>query len=376
VAEWFEPQIILGSSYAFVRDPNARIPVRLDGDTAGGFRAPSTISNSRRRELSATVTPARLFSGLIGDSSVVTRLMRRIQPLSVTVGRDRRSTFDRPPFDAPFGYQLGLGSLDDFRFRNGLAATAAGETKSLVAGGALSLPLGLVFRANYNDQRSQTFSRRLGTNEQAQVNQRNREWPSLGASWSINMRGVLGGVVTLINANGRLARTLAESRHTGLTEGEESVSETRGHSIQPSMTVTWIGGLVTTFTINRNTSEQLTSGNLTQRVQQDVGGVASFDFRPPSSIVRLPNDIRTTLSYNRSSTDICLVRAGSGECTPVANSRRTALDIRMDTGFSSQLRGGLSFSYVVTEQRHTSQELAQVIFTFFAEIFFVTGQLR
>jgi hypothetical protein len=192
----------------------------------------------------------------------------------------------------------------------------------------------------------------------------------------MNLRNVLGGVVSIVNANGRLARTLSVSRHAGLAEGEESVSETRGRTVAPNVTVTWIGGLVTTFQLSKNTSEQFTSGNLTRRDQQDVGGNASFDFRPPSSIVRLPNDIRTTLSYNRSSTDICLVRAGAVECTPVANSRRSALDIRMDTGFSSQVRGGLSFSYVVTEQRHTSQELAQVIFTFFAEIFFVTGQLR
>jgi hypothetical protein len=60
----------------------------------------------------------------------------------------------------------------------------------------------------------------------------------------------------------------------------------------------------------------------------------------------------------------------------VANTRRSALDIRMDTGFSSQLRGGLSFNYVVTEQRHLSSELAQMIFTVFAEIFFVSGQIR
>jgi hypothetical protein len=255
-------------------------------------------------------------------------------------------------------------------------ATAAAENRSVIAGGGLALPLGLTVRANYNDQRGVTWSRRLGTAEQAQVTQRNREWPSLGASWSLNLSKVLGGVVSIINANGRLVRTRTETRQAGLVPGEESVTETRGRALAPSVTITWIGGVVTAFQLSRSTSEQFTSGNVTRREQADAGGNVSFDFRPPRSLVRLPNEIRTTLSYNRSGTDICLIRAGATECTPVANSRRSALDIRMDTGFSSQVRGGLSFSYVVTEQRHTSQELAQVIFTVFAEIFFVTGQIR
>ncbi|HET7039874.1 MAG TPA: hypothetical protein VFH97_08290, partial [Gemmatimonadales bacterium] len=144
----------------------------------------------------------------------------------------------------------------------------------------------------------------------------------------------------------------------------------------PSLTVTWVGGIVTTVQLGNITSEQVTSGNVTRREQRDVGATANFAFRPPRSLVRLPNDIRSTLSYNRSSTDICLVRAETVECAPVSNTRRSALDIRMDTGFSSQLRAGLSFNYVVTEQRHLSSELAQVIFTVFAEIFFVSGQIR
>jgi len=60
----------------------------------------------------------------------------------------------------------------------------------------------------------------------------------------------------------------------------------------------------------------------------------------------------------------------------VSDSYRSAIDARLDTGFSSQLRGGASFSYVVTAQRHLSREFAQTVFSVFAEIFFVSGQLR
>ena len=376
LSSWFRPRFAFGSSYTFNRDPNARNPVRLDGDTAGGFRAPTSFSNSRRREVGATVTPDRLIASLVGDSSIVTRLFRRIQPLDVAILRDRRSSFDRAPFDAPLGYQLGLGTLEDFRFRNGVPATAAAENNAVTAGGGLLLPLGLSARANYRDQRSITWTRRQGQAEQGQVSQRSREWPSLSLSWSLNTSEVLGGVVSIINANGRLSDTRTESRSGGLAGGEESVTESRAHAVAPSVTITWIGGIVTAFQLSRSTTDQITSGNLTRRDQEEVGGSANFQFRLPSALVRLPNDIRSTLSYNRSVTDVCLIRAGTTECSPVANTRRSALDIRMDTGFSSQVRGGLSFSYVVTEQRHTSSELAQVIFTIFTEIFFATGQPR
>lgn len=376
VASWIRPRLSFTSSYTFTRDPNARAPVRLDGDTAGAFRAPSTFANARHRELGATFTPHQLIAGLAGDSSFLTRGFRRILPVDVALLRDRRSSFDRPPFDAPLSYQLGLGSLQDFRFRNGVAATGAGETNSLTAGGGLLLPLGLSARANYRDQRAVTWSRRLGTAEQAQVTQHTREWPALTLSWSLNTGRITGGVVSIINANGRLSETVTESRQIGAGEGGESGTETRQRALAPSLTVSWAGGVVTTFQLGRSKSDQSTSGNLTKRDQQDLGGTASFAFRPPRSLVRLPNDIRTTLSYNRSSTNICVVLAAATECTPVANSRRRAIDLRMDTGFSGQVRGGLSFSHVVTEQRHTSSELAQVIFTVFAEIFFVSGQVR
>jgi len=46
----------------------------------------------------------------------------------------------------------------------------------------------------------------------------------------------------------------------------------------------------------------------------------------------------------------------------------------MDTGMSSTVVGGLSFSYILTDQRHLSSRFSQYVFTVFAEINFVTGR--
>jgi hypothetical protein len=375
IGSWIRPRLTFTSSFTFTRDPNARNAVRVDGDTAGAFRAPESFANSRRRELGATLYPARLFGGIVGDSNFVGRLFGRLQPVDVAVQRDRRSSFDRPIVDAPFRYQLALGGLDDFRSLNGVPATAAGEIQSLTAASGVFLPLGLTARANYRDARGFTWSRRFGSAEQGLVSTRTREWPTLSASWTLNTRRVLR-VVSGINANARFSETRNESEQSGVAGGEGSRSETRARAVSPNLTVTWAGGIVTNLQYNRSTSEQVTSGNVTQRLQRDLGGTASFAFRPPRSLVRIPNDIRTTIAYNRAATETCLLRVGSEECTSVSNSIRSALDVRMDTGFSSQIRGGLSLSHVVTTQEHTSSEVAQTVFTISVEILFLSGQLR
>jgi hypothetical protein len=102
----------------------------------------------------------------------------------------------------------------------------------------------------------------------------------------------------------------------------------------------------------------------------------NLGFRLPRSLVRMRSDIRTTLSVNSSVVTTCLLRAGASECSPVSDSRRRAVDLRLDTGFSPQVRGGASFSYVLTEQRQTSARYSQLTVTVFAEIFFESGQIR
>ena len=70
------------------------------------------------------------------------------------------------------------------------------------------------------------------------------------------------------------------------------------------------------------------------------------------------------------------MRTGSEECRVISDSRRNQFDVRMDTGFSSMVRAGLTFSYILSEQRHTSQKLRQIVFTIFGDLTLRAGQLR
>jgi hypothetical protein len=60
----------------------------------------------------------------------------------------------------------------------------------------------------------------------------------------------------------------------------------------------------------------------------------------------------------------------------VSDSRRQQFDVRMDTGFSAMLRAGVSFSHIVSDQRHMSQKVTQMVFTVFGDLTLRAGEVR
>ncbi len=368
VASWVRPRVALTSTFSFTRDPNG-IPVRTEPDSSGAFRPPEAFGNSRRRELGVSVTPGALVAGLLGAESPVTQASRRILPIDLAHMRERRSGFNRAPFAPGFGYQLGLGGLDEFRMREGVPATTASETETRTASGGAQLPLGLTMRANYRDTEIVTWLRRAGVDDQMEIVQRSREWPSGSITWVYSPRWFLRHAVSSVSAAVQGRRSLATTELAG------TATESRTTSVAPSITVTWSNRIVTGGQYTRSETDQITSGNRTHSVREDWGGNVSFSFRSPRSILELPNEIQTTLAAGSSTTTICLERRDAETCAALSDNRRRAVDVRMDTGFSPSVRGGASLSYVLTEQRHTFTKFSQTVFNIFAEVFFVSGQL-
>jgi hypothetical protein len=373
---WLRPRFSMSTNFTFNRDPNQRVPVREIGDTAGAFRTPETIGNSRRTEVGATFSLARLIGGAVGDSSVFARIFHGVQPVDLSYARDLRSTFDRAPFDPSLHYQLAFGWAGSFRSRNGLLASSAADLTTISAGGGIQLPLGLMVRLTFRDQEAFTWSLRASQNEQTEVITRSREWPSGSVAWTLSPRGAIRNVLSIINAGARYAVTTSENVQPGLAGGEGSTAETRSRALAPTVTLTWRGGIVTSLQYGTARSDAITSGNTSRRDQEDWNASVNFAFRMPRSLLRLRNEIRATLTYTTSTVAVCLIQAGTDECAPVSDSYRSAIDARLDTGLSSQVRGGASFSYVITAQRHLSREFSQMVFSVFAEIFLVSGQLR
>ncbi|MBI4503196.1 MAG: cell surface protein SprA [Gemmatimonadetes bacterium] len=373
IGSWLRPRASFTSSFAFNRDPSGRTPIRLGQDSSGAFAAPHSLGNSRRRDYGATVDLSALIRGLVGDSSSLWRISRLLQPLDLSTAREYRSSFDRAPFFADTRYQLALGGVESFRSRNGILATGAADVRNRSASGGLDLPLGLRLRGLYQEVQSVNWVHR--GDGQGELRQSSREWPSGSLAWLYSPRWALGKVISTVASQTRYRRSVSTTVQPALGSATAR-TENRSTSLNPSLTLTWAGGVLTTAQLGRTRIEEVTSGNITRTNRKDIGGNLSFAFRAPAALVRLRNPLRSSLAVTVSDILVCLVRANSQECVPVSDSRRRQADFRLDTGFSPSITGGASFGYVLTEQRHTATKLSQANFTVFAEINFSAGQMR
>jgi len=377
ITSWFRPRFVFSSNFAFARDPNRQDVVRVGADSAGAFRLPETLSNERMRDLGATLDLARLGRGLAGDSGFVAGLFRALLPGTVSYMVERRSGFDRPVFEPDLRYQLAVGGLADFLQRGDELATSAGETATWTAAGGARLPLGAQLRFSYRNLRNRAWQRR--TDEQVLLDQRNREWPSVTLTVGYTPPAFLRRLLTHVTGQAQYRVQETSSEQPSLLGGGVAGgvrTESRSRLAAPSLTLGWIGGVTTTAQFSKGKSDAVTAGNVTRSERTDWGGNASFAFRPPRSLMNVRSRIVTTLSFSSSGQAVCLLRAGSDECRTISDSRRNQFDVRMDTGFTQTFRGGLTVSYVTSDQRHTSTRLTQLVVTLFGEISLQAGRLQ
>lgn len=379
ISSWLRPRFSWTTNFAFDRNPNRRDIVRVEGDTAGAYRLPETVSNSRRQELGVRLDLARLVSGVAGDSGFLATAFRTLLPADITYTRESGSSFDRAPFESSLRYRFAIGGFDEFRIQDSVPATGARDATTIVASAGARLPLDLQFRLNYRDLDASIWQRR--GSDQAEVRQTNREWPSFTLTWSYALPSSLRRVLPSLMAQTqyRVQTTSRSQPPFAATVGEpgsEVRTENNSTWFTPSLSLNWGLGVTTSGRYSVVQSESITSGNVTRSDRREWASTVAFAFRPPRSLVSLPNRIQTTLAFTSSLLAVCLVRTGSDECRTVSDSRRQQADLRLDTGFSPAVRGGLSFSYIVSDQRHTSQKLSQIVFAVFGDLTLTAGRLR
>ncbi len=380
ISSWLRPRFVLATTYAFNRDPNQQRPVRVEGDTGGAFKVPETLANSRRVELGTSIDLARLVLGIVGDSGFVASVFRGILPADYSYERQLRSSFDRAPFSADLGYRLALGGLEDFRQQEGVPATSVGETDIYTITAGTRLPLGGQLRLNYRNAVNTGWSRR--GEGQTEIVDRNREWPSLNLSFAYSPTWALRSVIANVTAQlqYRVVRTsTTQPPSLGLGEEGQGAPVTTGNNtttLAPTLTVSLPMGVILSGQYATSETERVTSGNITESKREAWGGSANFSWRFPQGLIRLRNRIQTTLSYNASILAVCILQTGAETCRTVSDSRRDQVDFRMDTGLSEAVRGGLTFSYVVSDQRHLSRKLSQMILSIYGELSLRAGRLR
>ncbi|MCH6547876.1 MAG: hypothetical protein IH798_05465 [Gemmatimonadetes bacterium] len=386
INSWLRPRFSFSSNYVFHRDPNGRVAVQVMTDSGPTFRVPAALSNSRDRLMGATVDFRRLVESVIGSSSDAARVVSGLVPADVSFRTARSSTFDRIPFEPTFRYQLGFGGTNEFREQDGVLATSAVESNEWTASGGSRLPLGFDVRLDYRETRANTWAKR--GDSQTQIEQRFRQWPSGSVSWVYTPPAGLRNLLSSVTARARYQRTDASSFQPGALglpgqgtqDGASSTTgvftEATSSNFTPTVTLTWAAGVVSRVEYSRFQSDVTTSGNLTVNDVQRIGASLNFSFRAPRWLVRLPSEMRTALTASATNDDVCLRRRESTECVAVSESRRQQVDLRLDTAFPPSMRGGVSVSYVLTEELHTSSKFSQLVLTVFLDINFLASQVR
>ncbi len=386
INSWLRPRFSFSSAYVFHRDPNGRVAVQVETDSGTTFRVPEALSNSRSRVVGATFDLRRLAEAIGGTSGVIARVFRGVVPADIRFRTGQSSTFNRAPFEPTLRYQLALGGFDEFRQQGDVPATSAVDSDEWTVAGGSRLPVGFDVRLDYRQTRATTLARR--GDSQTEIEQRFRQWPSGTVSWVYTPPGVVRNVLSSVTARARYQRTEATSFQPGVLSqpgggtqvGVDSTTgvftEATSTNFAPTVTLTWAGGVVSRVEFTSFQSDVVTSGNLTVNDVQRLGASVNFSVRTPQWLVRLPSELRTSVSASATDDSVCLQRSESPECSPVSESRRRQLDLRVDTAFPPSMRGGVSFTYVLTEEQHTSSKFSQMVLTVFLDINFLASQVR
>jgi Motility related/secretion protein len=383
IGAWLRPRASLTSTFGFTRDPNARQPVREIGDTAGAFLVPAAFSNARRVETGAQLDPRRLAQAVFGDSSGVVPWLSRIAIVDVAYSRQRASTFNRAGGLPPFGYQFALGGLDDFRGVGGLLAASAIENSTMNVGGMAAPLLGLQVNAAY--RRTQGVAWALRAGGQVPIRTRTRDWPNGSIRWMVTpSRRLVGRVLSSLAAQVAYRRTESANEQPpfGSALGV-AVTRSAERAVNPSISLAWAGGVLTTFDATTGRTDQLAAGNLFRSARNQQNASLTFAFRPPAWLrgrgaagERWRSNIRTTARYSVTDNTRCLRSAGQALCVPYVDSRQVQAQLTMDTDLPSNMSAGFQMAYLLNEERQTNRKVAQLVITAFVQLSTSVGQLR
>jgi hypothetical protein len=380
---WLHPRFSTASSFALTRDPNGGTPERTVGDSAGGFRLPSTYTNIRTSDLGGSLDFSRALRVLLGDSSRLLRWLDRLSPLDFSTRNDLRSQYYRTGFDPSLSFQLGLGGVGAFRAQGGRFAVSASQARQSRLASALRLPLGFAFTASYGTGTQRTWAARdLG---QSETDQTTTTWPDASGRWTWTpASGLLKKILTSVSATMGLRVVTATAQQPPLRIGTGAATDTVGgvsskqetRSYPASLSLTWAGRVTMGLGYNSSRSLAHQAGSVTENDNTDASASLNFSFRVPPEVLPLKSDIRTSLRFASTDTKGCITLAGSNTCTSIVASQRQQYNFQMDTDMPPNVSAGVAVGYILTNDAYLNRKFAQFVLTFSVSVNFQAGQIR
>jgi len=215
--------------------------------------------------------------------------------------------------------------------------------------------------------------------DQVPLQTTSREWPSGIASWNLTPPRAAGGwLIRAITARFTYRRRETTSQQSLLAEVAPSfaLTQTTERTVGPSVSVTWLGGVSTSYDLSRIRSDALNAGNVFRTTRSQGNASLNFAFRPPAGVVRLKNVIRTSARYVSTENVVCLQAAGQETCVPYVDSRQTQTQLTLDTDFPPSLSAGFQMAYLVNDERQFNHKTAQLVITAFVNLSTSVGQIR
>lgn len=353
ISSWLHPRFLSSSAFLLSRTLSSRDPVRADGDS-GAFILPQTLNNTRANEVGVSLDFARGVRQLVGDSSVFGRMLSKVRPVDVSTRLTRTSTFDLTAFQPGFGYQLALGSLDDFLSQEGTSAIGASESRVATVAAGADLPYGIAITLSHALTRITRFQRVNEGFIETETSQ--REWPVGSVRWTRTFRN---GPLTLL-ALGTAFRHREGSSIQANVAGTPALSAIRSSSLNPDVQVALRNGVSVAAGVTDLKQRNASNGNETQLDQRDLTGSFNYAFRLPRSLSKGRKQVRSSLSVLSTTARTCLQERDGVDCTVVSDVTRQEFRGGLDTDLLQTLTGGLQLGYSINDARHLSRRTSQL----------------
>ena len=383
LASWLRPRMDFGTSFAMLRDPNARSLLREDaGDSSGAYHLPRRLNNSQTFTAATTVDVGKALLLYTRDSSIFRRLASVFQPVDITFNRSLQSFHDGTAESPGLAYQFAVGGQDAFKQLGGRLASSAGMSSNFAVNGSFSLPFGTSLATRYSRQTTRSWSR-LQDTLQRPVDGRLVTYPNVSLRWNYRPPRALQRVLSSVGANATVEHTASSTFAPSIVQGgenqnEESHSRRERYPVNGSIAWTLLGGFTTngSYEVARTEDDRPGSSNFgrTRSMQADLGKT----FPLPRSW-KMNDRLNTRLSFQRSQTKNFvrnLSAAAGNDTRPLADNGRQSFNLMTDTRVSQELTFSFTGSRIVNFDNQYNRRFTQLVMTAVLQLQFFAGELR
>jgi len=272
-----------------------------------------------------------------GGGGVLERVLRAVDPLTVSRQGGLNARFFREPVSPGAGFQLGWGGRDDFRFLGRDTASILTDRTTWTGGTGVRLPYDVRISGSYSEARTRIQHVR------SDRDLRTRTWPDLRLQVSrLPLPWVLGRAVEELSMSTGFRRTLRDQTFGGRGVQRRSRKE---RQVPVEVSVTWPGSVTTRYRGSfMNGDGEDPTGDTRSSRNTHAFQLSSRLQEPPLLGERLDGPLRISLGYQYASESDCRTPAGRTDCVPFVDFMNRSGNLTLGTVIS-RMEVGLHLTY-------------------------------